>query len=118
MKEKRLFHLSKEEFGSDMVIFGLEGALNVQTAPEFEEALKKNISEGKKKVILEMSHLNYISSIGLGVIIGYLEETREQGGDIRNCGVNDPLIQDIFENTVFQKIIQFHKDLGTSRLSF
>ena len=59
-----------------------------------------------------------VSLVGLGVIIGYLEETREQGGDIRICGVNDPVIQDIFETTGFPKIIQFHKDLGTARLSF
>jgi anti-sigma B factor antagonist len=70
----------------------LSGQLDAHTAPDLEKYLEHTIrSEGKKKVVLDFSTLDYISSAGLGVLMGFIEDTREDGGDIKLAAVPEKI---------------------------
>ena len=53
--------------------------------------------------------MNYISSAGMGIIMGYLDEIREQGGDIKLCCVCER-VYEIFDLVGFTEIYQFLED--------
>jgi anti-sigma B factor antagonist len=62
----------------------LSGQLDAHTAPDFERFLEDRVTtEGKSKLILDFSNLEYISSAGLGVLMGLISEVREKSGDMK-----------------------------------
>jgi anti-sigma B factor antagonist len=58
------------------------GFINAHTVRQFEAAMEGLIREGRYKILLNCVNLNYISSAGLGAIMGQIETVRENGGDI------------------------------------
>ena len=77
---------------SDITVIKLSGQLDAHTAPEFERFLEQRVREEKKsKLILDFSDLEYISSAGLGVLMGLIEEVRSQSGDMKLIGVPEKI---------------------------
>lgn len=74
-------------------ILALDGYLDAHTAPRFEQAVEDEFNAGRLKIIVECSHLTYISSAGLGVFMSFVEEIREAGGDIKICGLTPKVLQ-------------------------
>ncbi len=71
----------------EISILHLKGFLDAHTAPVFEEDLQKLFDQKRFKVIVNLSELNYISSAGLGVFMGFIEDVRNNEGDIRLCSM-------------------------------
>ena len=116
MMDKKVLNINKD-IVEGVVIIRLFGSLNAYTAPKFETMLKDTIDENPR-IILDLCNLNYISSIGLGVIIGYVEDAREKGGDIRIFLKDNSIVEEIFEITGFPKIIKFFDDNNSGIKSF
>jgi anti-sigma B factor antagonist len=87
----------------DLTVLSLDGYLDAHTAPIFEKAIQAEIDAGRYSIIVDGEHLKYISSAGLGVFMSFIEEVREQGGDIKICGLV-PKVRQIFEILGFQAI--------------
>ena len=69
---------------ASVTVLELAGQLDAHTAPEFEHFLEQTVrGEGKCKLILDFHELEYISSAGLGVLMGLIEEVRANGGDMK-----------------------------------
>jgi anti-sigma B factor antagonist len=67
-----------------ITLIELSGELDAHTAPDFERFLEERVNDEKKaKLILDFSNLEYISSAGLGVLMGLIEEVRAQSGDMK-----------------------------------
>jgi anti-sigma B factor antagonist len=58
------------------------GFINAHTVRQFESAMESLVEAGRYKILLNCINLNYISSAGLGAIMGQIEAVRENGGDI------------------------------------
>ena len=114
--DKKALNIDKE-IVDGVILIRLSGNLNAYTAPEFETILRDTIEENPK-IVLDLCKLDYISSIGLGVIIGYVEDAREKGGDIRIFLKDNSIVEEIFEITGFPKIIKFFNDDNSCIQSF
>ena len=77
-------------------ILYLNGFLDAHTAPELENELEKLISEEQFKIVVNFKDLNYISSAGLGVFMGFIEDIRKNAGDIKMCNMS-PKIYRVFD---------------------
>ena len=75
---------------------GLKGALNTDTAPEFEERLQKIVAEGYLLTVLDMKELDYISSAGLRVIFKAAKQTKSAGRRLAAAN-RKPHIDKVFE---------------------
>jgi anti-sigma B factor antagonist len=98
-------------------IITLEGFVDAHTAPQFENAIQKEIEAGRNRIIVNCEKLNYISSAGLGVFMSFIEEVREQGGDIKICGLT-PKVKHTFEILGFQDIFEMLDDQPTATRRF
>jgi len=94
----------------DLTILSLAGFLDAHTAPEFETAVEQEIEGGHRKLIVDCAGLTYISSAGLGVFMSFLEELRENGGDIKICGPSPKVLQ-VFEILGFPAIFDMLPDV-------
>ena len=94
---------------SDISILRLKGFLDAHTAPNFEQAIQDLIEENRYKIIVSMSDLNYISSAGLGVFMGFIEEIRENKGDIKLSNMTDKVYK-VFDLLGFPALYQIFKE--------
>lgn len=94
---------------ADIGIINLHGFLDAHTAPLFEESIERHIENKTFKIIVNLNQLNYISSAGLGIFMSFIEEIRENNGDLRLCELSQkvfnifdllgfPLLFQIFDN--------------------
>lgn len=78
----------------------LKGRLDTITAPELEEDMKEDIKTAKE-LIFDFTHLEYVSSAGLRVLLRLFKQMKQQML-IRN--VNE-IVQEVFEATGFADIL-------------
>ena len=94
-----------EEQDGNMVAF-LEGILDTAAATETEKAMNPlNDVEGKD-VILDCTNLEYISSAGLRIFLGILQNAQKKGGHVYIKGMNDK-VRTVFTITGFFNIFEF-----------
>lgn len=64
-------------------VLDLKGYLDAHTAPHLEHAFQERIESQRYKIIVNFRELEYISSAGLGVLMQFIEEVRDNAGDIK-----------------------------------
>jgi anti-sigma B factor antagonist len=77
-----VFQVKREDKG-DVTVLYLSGFLDAHTVPQFENALQQVLDEKRYKIVVNFRDLEYISSAGLGVFMGFIEEVRSNDGDIK-----------------------------------
>lgn len=93
----------QQSLEGDVTVLSLEGYLDAHTAPEFERAVQTALDDGRVRLVVDGARLNYISSAGLGVFMGFIEEVRERGGDIKIAALV-PKVRQVFDILGFQAI--------------
>lgn len=81
-----------------------EGFLDLQTAPKLEEEIKKLIRRKRYKLVIDCEKLAYISSAGIGVFMGYIDEVRENNGDIVFIQVLADKVRETFDLVNFGEL--------------
>jgi len=80
-----------------------EGFINAHTVRQFEGALEALVHEGRFTILLDCRFLHYISSAGLGAIMGLIETVRANGGDILLCHLQKN-VHEIFDTLGFTQL--------------
>ncbi len=76
------FEVARKDAGEVSIIY-LKGYLDAHTAPDFEKSLQQLVDENRVKIVVNLADLAYISSAGLGVFMGFIEDVRRKKGDIK-----------------------------------
>jgi anti-sigma B factor antagonist len=105
------------ETDNDVAVIRLEGAVDAHTAPKFEEAVQTVIDEGRNKIVVDCERMTYISSAGLGVFMCFIEEVRDENGDIKICGLSEKVKQP-FEILGFESLYDFCPDVESAKRRF
>ncbi len=88
-------------------VLDIEGEVDVYTSPQLKQDLVHLAENGTKRVIINLSKVEYLDSTGLGVLIGGLKRLRESGGNLALVGPG-MRIQRIFEITGLNKIFDIY----------
>jgi stage II sporulation protein AA (anti-sigma F factor antagonist) len=88
--------ISLRRVDEDVVIICPERVLDNDNAHEMSGAIIRAQSAGYRYIILNLSGLEFISSAGVGSILGSVESSRAMGGDIILCSASEK-IRHIFE---------------------
>ena len=79
-------------------------------APEFNDKMKVFIAEGKNRIVLDLSQVDFVDSTALGVIIKALKmakETDPENGNIELCGVNKKVMS-LLQLTRMDRVFTIH----------
>jgi anti-sigma B factor antagonist len=104
-------------------IVGVAGRLTAAEAPQLQQQLNQLFDEGRYRILLDFSNLDYISSPGLRVLIEARKRAREwklsefDRGDIRVVNL-PPRIKEVFDLTGFTSLFQIYNDLVEAVGSF
>ncbi len=89
------FEVTKSENIGVSILY-IKGYLDAHTAQDLENAFQELVDAKKYKIVVNFKELNYISSAGLGVFMGFIEDIRKNGGDIKLTDMK-PKIYRVFD---------------------
>ncbi|MCP4644471.1 MAG: STAS domain-containing protein [bacterium] len=69
--------------------------LDASNAPDFKEKTAA-IVDANPKLVFDLSALGFVDSSGLGAILSCLRHTNKAGGDLKLCGITQP-VRALFE---------------------
>ena len=98
-------------------ILYIKGYLDAHTAPHLENALQELVDDQRFNIIVNFSELNYISSAGLGVFMGFIENIRENDGDIKLTNMNQKIYR-VFDLLGFPTLYEIFEDEAEARDTF
>jgi len=73
---------SQIEENENILRVNVVGQIDSLTNDQFDEYVTKLIKDGNKYIILELEALSFLSSSGIGTIIGFLDQLEEIDGKI------------------------------------
>ncbi len=88
MIEKTINHRTIDD---NTVVIDPGTQLDNSNAHEMVEVIANAQAQGRKYLIIDMHNLEFLSSSGVGAIIGSAEVSREAGGDIILCNVSETI---------------------------
>jgi anti-anti-sigma factor len=102
----------------DISVVRPEGRLDSVTSAPFERSLLANIDSGTRRLMIDFSGLDYISSAGLRSVLVAAKRIRAAGGRMSLCSLNRQ-IAEVFDISGFSAIldIQPSYDAAVARLS-
>jgi anti-sigma B factor antagonist len=100
------FKINSREI-SNINVLDLSGYLDAHTAPVLEEAFTNLISQGKYKIVVNFSSLDYISSAGLGVFMAFIDKVRSNSGDIKMASMPNKIFN-IFDLLGFPLLYEIY----------
>lgn len=89
--------INRRESG-DVVIFDINGEIDLYNAPEIKEKIKEEMNNGKVNIIINLDKVSYIDSSGIGVLISSLSNLKKVGGALKLINVYAS-VRKVFELT-------------------
>jgi len=101
-----------------VVIFGLKGQMTL-SGDESQRLLlriREAVQRGCRSVVLDLTHVSYVDSTGIGEIAGAYARVAREGGRLALFGVA-PRIQELLDTTNIASIIVSFPDETTAVLA-
>jgi len=89
------------------------GRLDAASAQAFHERLLSRIDGGETSVLLDLVHLDYISSAGLRSLLTAAKRLQACDGRFAVCALTDN-VREVFQVSGFDTIIEIRPDRGTA----
>ncbi len=106
------------EASAPVTIIALSGQLDAHTAPEFERFLEQVVrDDDKHRLVLDFHGLEYISSAGLGVLMGLIEEVRAAGGDMKLAELPEKIFH-VLDLLGFPIVFQIFSSVAEAEAAF
>ena len=70
-------------------VFTPEGAIDLHVSPEIRTALREMIDQKPKRLVVDLSHVPYVDSSGIAVLIGAMQSLEHEGGKFLLAGAQE-----------------------------
>ena len=100
-----------------VTVFTLEGRVDTQGAVDMDLALQTAVSEGKHRMVLDMSELRYISSAELRTLADVLTQNKEASGDLKMSAMNKKIVR-VFQIVGFDKFFSIYDTVDEAVASY
>ena len=91
----------------DIVVMVVSGPMDVATTPRLRNLLVRVIDDGHHRLVLDVSGVDFIDSIGLGVIVGMVHRLRPHDGSLAIAAPTEQT-RAIFQITQLVRVIALH----------
>lgn len=108
--------LVAENIGDIIVVSLTADALNIANATAFEDEME-NLIEPGAKIVLDLSHLRFLDSTGIGLIRFWHEKLCSSGGLLKLCSLTKQ-VHSVFELIKLDRILNIYKTREEAYHSF
>jgi anti-sigma B factor antagonist len=104
-------------------LLSVSGRLDAMSAPQFKQRIDELFDQGRYRIVLDLSGLEYVASPGLRVLIEARKRARDwkltdlEGGDVRIANL-PPRIKEVFDLTGFTSLFEIYADTTEAVGSF
>jgi anti-sigma B factor antagonist len=84
-------------------VLSVGGEIDVYTAPQLRQRLIELVEEGSQHIVVDMEHVEFLDSTGLGVLVGGLKRVRALDGSLRLVCAQERILK-IFRITGLEKV--------------
>ena len=88
----------------DVVVVGLVGNLDTNTAPDAEAKINEWLAKDAKKIVINLVETRYVSSAGLRIFLATAKKMMASGGAVKLCCPNE-VVQEILDISGFSTIL-------------
>lgn len=90
----------------DVTLVAVVGSLDSNTSPQAQQTIEGILASGGRKLVIDFTALDYISSAGLRVLLGTAKRLGGTGGGgaLRIFGLNDS-VREVFDISGFSTIL-------------
>lgn len=88
-------------------ILEVAGRLDANTAPAMEKELLDLLDRGESNLLVDLANLNYISSVGLRILLAAAKKANPAGGKVAICSLQE-YVQEIFAIAGFTTIFEIY----------
>jgi anti-sigma B factor antagonist len=88
-------------------ILELKGRFDAYELKPVQDWIEKNATGGKPLLVVNLSGVNFLDSSALAVLVKGMKRTRDKGGDLYLCGLQQP-VHIIFELTKLDRAFDIY----------
>ena len=101
----------------DITVLVCSGSLDADNVAVFKKAAYDALEGGVSKFVLDASRMDFVDSMGLGVLISLLRKLKQKNGDIKIASLT-PDVKTIFEITKLYRLFDVYEDSDTAVKGF
>jgi anti-sigma B factor antagonist len=109
--------ITAEPVGTRIVILEPNGRLTAETVDEFAQSVAKWIAHGRHDIILDLRHVSYLDSAGLGALAQAYTSSRRRGGRVVFAHVAGKNLE-LLRITKLLTVFEIYDSPGSARSSF
>lgn len=108
----------QERQAGDVTILEMDGKITIgEGSTALREAVRKLVSEGKKKILLNLEKVGYMDSTGLGELIASYTTLSREGGQLKLLNL-DSKLQDLLVITKLLTVFDVYNSESDALSSF
>jgi len=88
----------------EITILMPHGRLDAAGVRPFEAELSEHLAAGRLHLLVDMSQVSYVSSVGLRMFLTAMRKARRQGGALKLCNLNERVLQ-VFKLAGFDRVL-------------
>ncbi len=93
-----------------VAVVRLAGRFDLLSAANVKQQLTQLVTQGQRRLVVDLKDVTFIDSSGLGALIGGLKAARQGSGDLRIARPN-PQARVILELTTLQRVLKPYASL-------
>jgi anti-sigma B factor antagonist len=102
----------------DVTIIDLDGRITLGEGSNLlRDLVRERLAKGRRKILLNMSTVNYVDSTGLGELVSAYRFIKGEGGELKLLGINKK-VTDLLQITKLYTVFDIHNDEGQAIVSF
>jgi anti-sigma B factor antagonist len=90
-----------------IVVLVISGPMDVATVPQLRDLMVRLIDEGHHRLVLDLGGVDFIDSIGLGVIVGVVHRLRPHDGSVAVAAPSEQVRQ-VLQITQLARVVALH----------
>ena len=96
--------------GEHLIVQTAISRLDAEVAMDFRQQMVDLVNQGHRKIVLNLSEVEFIDSSGLGAIVSVLKTMTRDQGELSVCNANDSIMS-MFRLTRMDKVFAMYADV-------
>lgn len=97
--------ITSKDFDKALVMSIEEERLDAHNSNELKSQLMNQFEEGKSNIIVDLQHVRFIDSSGLGALVSGFKNAGSRSGSLKLCGLQKQ-VQSMFELTRLHRVFE------------
>lgn len=109
--------ISFEELGHGTWLVSVSGRLDQTQTPDLEAQLNALLEEGRNRIVIDLSEVNYINSGGLRCLVTAWRKAKKHGGNVVLTGLRSR-VNEVFTMVGFDKVFDVYPSRAVAMQSW